>query len=285
MLAPLLNNPFFLTAILASFLSSIASGIVGSFVVVQRISFIAGSIAHSVLGGMGICLWLQRVHGMSSCDPVYGAFISAIGSAFLLGYIHLHYRQRQDAVIAAIWSTGMAIGIIALSLTPGTNVELLNYLFGNILFISTSDLLFLLLLNALILAIVAMNYQKFLAIALDVEQAHLQKVSVQKLYFLLLSLIAASIVLLMQMMGTILVIALLTIPATIASLFTRRLLTMMLGAIFFSMLFCTLGISFAFWIDWPPGATIALLLGVSYLCFLSRKKKISLKREPLPIRD
>src|SRR3990167_8647318 len=116
------ENPFLQTALWASLLAALASGVVGSFVVVKRIAFIAGSIAHSILGGMGFCLWLQRTQGLSWLDPIWGAFASAILSAFLLGWVHLNYRQREDAAIAAIWSTGMAIGIIFISITPGTNV-------------------------------------------------------------------------------------------------------------------------------------------------------------------
>src|SRR3990167_5153616 len=134
-----LNNPFIQMAIWAGLLASMASGIIGAYVVIKRISFIAGSIAHSILGGMGFCLWLQRAHGITVCDPLFGAFASAIISALLLGWVHLNYREREDTVIAAIWSTGMAIGMIFISITPGSNVELLNYLFGNILWIENRD--------------------------------------------------------------------------------------------------------------------------------------------------
>lgn len=281
MLSAFVDNPFIQMALWACLLASFASGVIGSFVVIKRISFIAGSIAHSVLGGMGLCLWLQRTYSLSWCDPIWGAFGSAIASALLLGWVHLNYRQREDAVIAAIWSTGMAIGMIFLSLTPGTNVELLNYLFGNILFIDTPDLIRLAILNAVILAVVAFYYRRFLALCFDEEQALLQGVAVKRLYLLLLSLVAISIVLLMQIIGIILVIALLTIPATLASLFTHRLSVMMAAAAAFCALFSVLGIGAAFALNWPPGATIALLSAIGYLAFLPIKKKnFSLRTRP-----
>lgn len=260
-------------ALWASLLSSVASGVIGSFVVIKRISFIAGSIAHSILGGMGFCLWLQRAHGLNAFDPLFGAFASAALSAILVGWVHLNYREREDAVIAAIWSTGMAIGMIFLSITPGNNVELLNYLFGNVLFIGVSDLVLLVVLNGIILAIVALYYRKFLALCFDEEQAILQGVAVKKLYLLLLSLVAISIVLLMQMIGTILVIALLTIPATLAGLYTNRLSVMMVLAGAFCALFSFLGIGISFTLNWPPGATIALVAAANYLILLPIKKK------------
>ncbi|MGB7977658.1 MAG: metal ABC transporter permease [Chlamydiales bacterium] len=281
----LFDNPFIQMALWACLLSSLASGVIGSFVVIKRISFIAGSIAHSILGGMGLCLWLQRSYDWHWCSPIWGAFGSAIGSALILGWVHLNYRQREDATIAAIWSTGMAIGMIFLSMTPGTNVELLNYLFGNILFIDAADLIWLALLNGLILAVVAFYYRRFLALCFDEEQALLQGVPVRKLYLLLLSLVAVSIVLLMQIIGIILVIALLTIPATLAGLFTHRLLPMMAAAAAFSALFSLLGIGAAAALNWPPAATIALTAAASYLLLLPlKKKKNSLNRRLLRIR-
>lgn len=265
-------------ALWASLLASLASGVIGSFVVIKRISFIAGSIAHSVLGGMGFCLWLQRTYGIAWMDPLLGAFASAIASALILGWTHLNYRQREDAVIAAIWSTGMAIGMIFLSLTPGTNVELLNYLFGNILWIESRDLIRLAILNGVILATVAIYFRRFLAICFDEEQALLQGVPVRRLYLLLLSLMAVSIVLLMQIIGTILVIAMLTIPATLAGLFTNRLAIMMGVSAALCALFSVLGLTAATILNWPPSATIALLAAVGYLLLLPLKqKKFSLK--------
>jgi zinc transport system permease protein len=222
---------------------------------------------------MGLCLWLQRVHGLIWADPILGAFASAIISALILGIVHLNYRQREDAVIAAIWSTGMAIGMIVISITPGTNVELLNYLFGNILWIDSTDLMRLAVLNGVILAVVAIFYRKFLALCFDEEQATLQGISVKGLYLLLLSLVAVSIVLLMQIIGTILVIAILTIPATLASLFTNRLSIMMAVAALFSALFSVFGLVGAHMLNWPPGATIALLAALAYLVLLPLKKK------------
>jgi zinc transport system permease protein len=263
-------------ALWASLLASLASGVIGSYVVVKRISFIAGSIAHSVFSGMGFFLWLQRTFHIEWLDPIWGAFISAILSALLLGWIHLNYRQREDAIIAAIWSTGMAIGMIFIAITPGTNVDILNYLFGNILWIETKDLIRLAILNITILTTVAIYYKKFLALCFDEEQAALQGVKVKTLYMLLLTLVAISIVLLMQMIGTILVIALLTIPATIASLFTTRLFVMMSAGCVLCAVFCATGLIASFYLNWPPSATIALEAALIYLLFLPLKnKKIS----------
>ena len=261
-------------ALAAGLLSSITSGIVGSYVVVKRISFIAGSISHSILGGMGLCLWLQRSGGISWLHPMIGAFAAAIGSAWLLGWIQLRYRQREDALIAALWSTGMAIGVIFIALTPGSNVELMNFLFGNILWVSSFDLMSLLALDALVLIITTIYYKRFLAICFDEEQAALQGAPVHQLYILLLSLVAISIVLLIQIIGTILVLALLTIPPTLAGLFTARLKPMMLIACALGAIFSLIGLGASYELNWPPGATIALIAATSYLTILLSKKRV-----------
>jgi len=260
-------------AFFASLLASIASGTIGSFVVIKRISFIAGAIAHSLLGGMGLFLWLQRSFNLPWLDPILGAFLAAIGSGMLLGWIHLNYRQREDAVIAAIWSTGVAMGIVFFSLTPGTNVEFMNFLLGNILWIRTKDLLILGGLDLVILGATCFYYRRFLALCFDEEQALLRGVPVRRLYLLLLSLVAITIVSLIQVIGTVLVIALLTIPATLASLFTHRLPTMIALAIGFSLLFSFFGLECAYLLDWPPGSTIALLSAFVYIATLPLKKK------------
>jgi zinc transport system permease protein len=267
----LLSNPFLEMALWASILVSIASGTIGSFVVIKRISFIAGAISHSLLGGMGLSIWLNRSYGLTWLDPLFGAFAGAIISALLLGSVHLNYRQREDAVIAAIWSTGMAIGVIFISLTPGTNVDMMNFLFGNILWIHTRDLILLGALDVLIIAILIFYYRRFLLLSFDEEQALLKGIPVKRLYMLLLSLVAVTVVLLIQVIGIVLVIALLTIPPTIAGLFTNRLPVMIGIAVALSALFSLFGLEASYRLDWPPGSTIALLAALVYFAILLLK--------------
>lgn len=278
LLSPFCTYPFLIMALWASLLASFASGVIGSLIVVKRVVFLAGSISHSVLGGMGLCLWLQRTRGWIWLDPMYGAFATAILSALIMGWIHLRFRQREDAVISAMWSTGMAVGVIFISLTPGTNVELVNFLFGNILWIREEDLWLLLGMDLVIAGALAWYYRPLLALCHDEEQALLQGVPVQRLYLLLLSLVALSIVILIQMIGTILVLALLTLPATLANLWVRRLWTMMGCAVLLSICFSFSGLGIAYVLDWPPGATIALLAAITYLFGLSRGRFSLTKR-------
>lgn len=268
------TNPILFASLMAAFLASVSSGIIGSYVVVKRIVFIAGSISHSVLGGIGLSLWLERVKGIEWLSPLWGALFAAVLSALIMGWIHLNYKEREDSVIAALWSIGMAVGVLFISQTPGSNVELSNYLVGNILWVTPHDLKILALLDVFILLIVWKYHKKFLILSFDENQARLQGLNVHALYLLLLVLTSLTIVLLIQVVGVILVMTILTIPAAIAGLFTSRLSRMMVLACVFSALFCFAGNWTAFELDWPLGATIALISGAAYVLALLTTKNL-----------
>lgn len=268
------NNPFLLFAIIAGIAASFASGIVGPFVVVKRIVSISGSIAHSVLGGMGLAVFLSHRYGWHFLLPLHGAIFAGLFSALLIGWIHMQYREREDTAIALIWATGMSLGVVFLALTPGYSVELLNFLFGNILWVSRQDILLLLGLDLLLILSVALFYPRFLAICFDESQAALQGLPVKSLYLFLLCLVALSVVLLIQVVGAILVIAMLAIPAAIATAFTSRLSVMMLIATGVGILLNFFGMYLSYTWNWPSGATISLLAALAYLFSLLLKKRI-----------
>ncbi len=275
MIEAFLGNPFLWMALLAGIAASITSGIMGSFVVVKRIVFISGSIAHSVLGGMGFFLWLQRTFDIPWITPIQGAIMAALGSALLIGWVQLEYREREDTVIAALWSTGMAVGVIFISLTPGYNVELMHYLFGNILWVTKADVIMLFCLDLVVLLLVILFRHQFLTICFDEQQAKIQHVRVKCFYLLLLCLIALSVVLLIQVVGAILVIAMLAIPAAIATGLTHRFTGIMLLSVLIGWLFTFTGIFASYQLNWPPGATIALVAALFYLLSFTLRKRVT----------
>lgn len=260
---------FFFMALAATFFTSLSAGIIGSYVVVKRIVFISGSIAHSVLGGMGLFLFLNKTYNLPWLSPTYGALLFAILSAIIIGWIHLKFSEREDTVIGAVWASGMALGVIFISLTPGYTPELLHFLFGNILWTTPLDLLRLGILAAIILTCTLIYHKKFLAICFDERQAYLQKIPVVPLYFLLLSLVALTTVLLIQVIGAILVIAVLTLPPAIASRYTSNLKVMMALSIIIGFALSLLGLFFSFTLNLPPGATIAITTTIVYLINIS----------------
>lgn len=268
-----LTNPLFQMALLASLGASLASGVIGSFVVVKRIVSISGSIAHAVLSGLGCALWIQRTYDMPWLSPLYGALVAAVGSALVMGWVHLRYKEREDAVIAMIWSSGMAIGVIFASQVPGYNVELMNFLLGNILWVSKTDLWILLALDGVILTTVILLYDRFVALCFDEKQAVLQGLKTGFLYMLLLVLIALSIVLLIHIVGVILVLSMLAIPASIAGLYFSRISWMIYAGVLLNIFFSVGGMVISYHLDWPAGATIALFASVAYVFCLVLKKR------------
>jgi zinc transport system permease protein len=253
--------PFLQNALAAILLASLGCGMVGSYVVVKRIGFLAGGIAHTVLGGVGAALFFG--FGATS-----GALLSAVASALLIGWVSLRRREREDTLIGALWTIGMAAGILFISATPGYNADLMSYLFGNILMVTREDLALMALLDLAMLAIVAGFYHSLLAVSVDEEFARLRGLPVTFLYLLLLCLVAVTVVLLIRVVGLILVIALLTLPAATAGHHVHTLGRMMVFATAIGIAVSTAGLAVSFHYDLPSGATIVLVAAGVYLLSL-----------------
>ena len=261
----LATYPFLQHALIAGLLASVASGIVGSFVVTRRITVIAGSLAHSVLGGMGVAYWLHTVHGVHWLQPIHGALFAALLAALLIGMVRLRGAEREDTVISAVWALGMAIGVIFLARTPGYKADLMTYLFGNVVLVDVAELRLLIGLDVVVVAAAVLFYQPLLALCFDEEFARVRGVNVTFYYLLLLVLVALTVVTLVYVVGIVLVIALLTLPVSIAGRFARRLWQMMALAALLSGLFTSLGLAVSFGPDLPVGATTILIAGAAYL--------------------
>ncbi|RKZ18880.1 metal ABC transporter permease [bacterium] len=263
-LQALATHAFLRQALAAGLLSSVACGVVGTYVVTRRITIIAGSLAHTVVGGMGAAYWLRTTRGWDWLHPLYGAVVAAILGAVLIGVVRNRGRGREDAVISALWAVGMAAGIMFLFQTPGYKADLMTYLFGNIAMVDPLALRLLVGLDLLILVLVVLFYNPLLAICFDEEFAKLRGVRVGLLYTLLLVLTALTIVTLVYVVGIVMVIALITLPASVAGLWTNRLWPTMVLAAALSATFTTLGLALSYSADLPAGATIVLLAGAVY---------------------
>lgn len=260
--------PFLRLALVVGLLASIAFGVIGSYVVARRISYLAGAIAHSVLGGIGCALYLQKAKGYLWVEPVYGAVAAALLAALIIGLVSLYARQREDTVIGAIWSIGMAVGLLFIAKTPGY-VEPMSYLFGNILLLNNNDVWLVAGLDIIIVLAGVVFYHKLLAVCFDEEFARLRGIPVQVYYLLLLAMTALTIVLLVRVVGIVMVVALLTLPAAIASYFVRSLWQMMVLATILCMLFIASGLSISFNADLPAGPSIIMVAGLLYILIAS----------------
>jgi len=256
--------PLLRYALLAALLASIPSGIIGTYVVVRRISYIAGAISHCVLSGVGAAIYLQVVFGLSWFHTTYGAVAASLGAAVVIGLVSLYARQREDTVIGAVWAVGMAVGLLLFHKTPGYENPM-SHLFGNILLTTKEDLWLMLGLDVLVVVLGGAFHNKLVAVCFDEEFAQLRGVPAKLYYLLLLCLTALTVVLLTKVVGIVMVIALLTLPAAVAGHFARRLWQMMALATVFCTAFAVAGLGLSYTLDLPCGPTIIVLAGAVYL--------------------
>jgi zinc transport system permease protein len=252
-------------ALAAGLLASLACGVVGSFVVARRISYLAGAIAHSVLAGLGAARYLQVVKGWQWADPLLGALVAGVLAALVMGLVSLKAREREDTIIGAIWALGMALGVLFMAATPGYGTDLMAYLFGNILMVSPGDLWAMAALDVVVLAVGLGLYRQLSAVCFDEEFARLRGLNADLYFLLLLVLTAITVVLLAAVVGIIMVIALLTLPAAIAGRMASRLWKIMGLAVLISAVFTSAGLALSYGPDLPAGATIIVLAGAVYL--------------------
>jgi len=262
-----LNNPqipFLRYAFLAGLIASIAFGVVGSYVVARRITYIAGAISHCVLGGIGASLYAQS-KGIGWLDPILGALIAALLAAIVIGLVSIHAREREDTVIGALWAIGMAVGLLFIASTPGY-VDPMSYLFGNILLVTQRDLWFIVGLDVVVVGVSWILYNNFLAVCFDEEYARIRGLNTSAYYLTLLCLTALTIVLLVRVVGIVMVVALLTLPAATAGRFARDLWQMMVLASLLCMVFVSGGLAASYSFNLPAGPVIIIFAGAVYLC-------------------
>jgi zinc transport system permease protein len=266
-----LQFEFMQNALIAGALASIVCGIIGTLVVVNRLAFLSGGIAHAAYGGIGIASYF-------GFPFVVGTLGFALLAALLMALVTLKARHRSDTIVGVLWAVGMALGVILLDLTPGYNVDLMSYLFGSILTVPQSDLWQMLVIALLIATVVIYFYNDFLAMSYDSEFARLRNIPVRLLYFLLLAMIAVSVVMLIRVVGLILVIALLTIPPFIAEKFSSSLRTMMVIAVLISCGFTITGLWLSYLLNLTSGATIIMVAALGFFISLLLEHLKSIKK-------
>jgi len=256
-------------ALLAGILVSISCGIIGSLVVVNRIAFISGGIAHAAYGGIGLAFFF----GFS---PILGAGLFAVLVSMVMGVVSFKNRHRADTVIGVLWAVGMALGVILIDLTPGYNVDLMSYLFGSILAVPKSDIWFMVPMDGVIILALMVFYKEFLAVSYDEEFAFIAGIPVRLFYFVLLGMTALCVVMVIRVVGLILVIALLTIPPYIAEKYTRNLGEMMVLSTLLAVFFSVAGLWLSYKYNFTSGATIVMVAGLAF--FVSQALDMIKKR-------
>jgi len=252
-------------ALMAALLGSIACGIIGSYVVVKKIGYISGGIAHASFGGLGLGYFM-------GIDPLLCLLPFSLVSAWTIGIISRKANVSEDTAIGILWTAGMALGVIFIGLTPGYVPDLFSYLFGNILTVPKNDIYIMAGLDIFIILAIFLFYREFLAISFDEEYARASGINTMFFYLFLLTLVALTVVMLIRIVGIIMVIALLTIPPSIAKQHTTNLKPMMVLSVLLGIVLTTGGLWVSYTRDLASGATIIILLVVAFIVSTIVKK-------------
>ena len=254
----ILNYSFFQLALIAIVVVSIASAIIGTYVVSRRMVFVAGGITHASFGGLGLGFY-------AGINPVLTAGIFAVASAIGVDYLTTRSRVREDTAIGVVWALGMALGTIFIFLTPGYVPELTTFLFGNILTVSTGDLIALTVFLIVLLVLMAMFYRSIIACAFDGDFARTQGLPARTINLMMTILTSICIVLTIRLIGVMLLMSLFTMPQVIAELRVHRFMPMMLWSVAISVACSVAGLFLSALIGVPASATIVMLLVVVYI--------------------
>lgn len=260
-LIELLQYTFFQHALLGSLFASIACGIIGTYIVTQRLVFISGGITHASFGGIGIGLY-------AGVSPILSAAVFSVLSAFGVEWLSKRSDMREDSAIAVFWTFGMAVGIIFSFLAPGFTPDLSSYLFGNILTITQSDIWMLAILSGVLTLFFSIFLRPILAIAFDREFARSQRMPVAAFEYMLMMFIALTIVACLRMVGIVLAISLLTLPQMTANLFTHNFKRIIWLSILLGYASCIGGLFLSYSLQVPSGASIIF---VSILIYTGAK--------------
>ena len=260
-----LQFEFMQNALIAGLLASVICGVMGTMVVVNRIVFLSGGIAHAAFGGIGLAFFFGWPY-------LVGTIGFSVIAALVMAIVTLKAKHRADTIIGVIWAIGMAIGILLLDLTPGYNVDLMSYLFGSILTVPDSDIWMMVAVAAVIFGVVTYFYNDYLALSYDEEFAQIRGVRVNTLYVLMIVMLALGVVMIIQVVGLILVIALMTIPPYIAEKYSKSLVSMMVLSSVLSALFTVIGLWLSYVFNLTSGASIIIVAGVGFLISLGAEQ-------------
>jgi len=268
------SNPFLLTGLVAGLLASIACGVMGPYVITRRIVFLAGAIAHIAIGGVGAAIFLaDKAPGVfAGLKPLHGATVVSILAAVVLGVLHHRAGERLDTIVGALWAIGMAVGLLLIKLTPGYHTELMSYLFGNIAFVDWNHIRWMLALDLAIVIVAVLWHKRFLALCLDEEQAELQGIPVLATEIIMLVLVALTVIALTQVVGLILVIALLSLPAAAVAQRLSRMASLIWCSVALCAVLTTVPRIVVYGTRISPEAAIVLAAGGVYLMALILKR-------------
>lgn len=256
---------FLKDALAAGALAAVACGIVGSLVVAKRLVMLGGGVSHAAFGGVGLAYWL-------GWPPVATASGFGFSTAWIVGALTRRGKVREDAAIGAWWACGMSLGVLFLRWAPGYAPDASAFLFGNILAVTPADFWAMAALDLALIAAVTLFYPLIVSVSFDEEYSRSRGLPVWIIDIGILAAVSLAVVVLMKVVGILLVMALLTLPASSAGKFTRTLSGMIVGAVLLSLTGMGIGIFVSFALDWPTGASVVLVQTLLFLVCLCAER-------------
>lgn len=270
MIDAILSYTFMQNALIAALLASIVTGIIGTIAIEKKLISMSGGIAHASFGGIGFGYLL-------GFEPIWGGLFFAVGSSVLISRISKNSKMKADTMTGILWSFGMALGILFISLAPGYMPDMTSYLFGDILSVSTSSLIYMALFTAVILFVFIMLFNHLIIYLFDENYAKARGINTKALEWIVYIMIPIGIMVLIKIVGIILTIALMTIPVSIAKLLCKSIKRVIGVSILFSIIFSIIGLVISYYVNIPSGVCIILLSTVVYLVLLLVKRRIQKK--------
>lgn len=262
------NYPFFRLALVGVTLISIASAIIGTYIITRRMVAISGGVTHACFGGLGLGYFL-------GINPIAMAAVFAVGSSLGVDWLSRRHRIREDSAIAVIWAIGMAVGVIFVFLTPGYVPELNTFLFGNILTINTDDIVVFAVFTVLLLAFYAWKFKTIVACAFDRDFAAVSGLPVKFVTTVMTVMVALCIVLTIRLVGVMLLMSMLSLPMMSAEVFVHRFRPLMAWSVGVSLVSCIAGLLMGAVVEVPCSALIVMTMAS---IFIMAKLAQSLRR-------
>ncbi len=270
MINAILNYTFMQNALMAALLAGIVTGIIGTIAIEKKLISMSGGIAHASFGGIGFGYLL-------GFEPIWGGLVFAVGSSVLISRLSKNSKIKADTMTGILWSFGMALGILFISLAPGYMPDMTSYLFGDILSVSTSSLIYMGIFTAVIIFVFAMLYNHLISYMFDEEYSKARGINTKALEWIVYLMIPIGIMVLIKIVGIILTIALMTIPVSIAKLICKSIKRVIIASMILSAVFSVVGLTISYYVNIPSGVCIILLSTVVYLLLLAVKHSIQKK--------
>lgn len=258
MIEAILNYRFMQNALYAALLASIVTGIIGTIAIEKKLISMSGGIAHASFGGIGLGYLL-------GFEPIWGGLLFAVASSAMISRLPKSSRMKADTMIGILWSFGMALGILFITLAPGYMPDMTSYLFGDILSVSRNFIYYIAIFTVIVVALFTMLYHPLVLYLFDEEYARARGLNVRLLEWVVYIILPVGIIVLVKVVGIILTIALMTIPVSIAKLYFNTIGKVVGFSMLFSFIFCLSGLAVAYYANIPSGVCIVIISTVVYL--------------------